>query len=83
VVIHLQTRRFVCRVPWCRRKIFTERLPAVVAPSARRTTRLQAHLLQNAFDLGGAPGARHATTERLPLERVYRLVYCPDLYLLA
>jgi len=36
VTIHLSTRRFVCRVRWCRRKIFTERLSSLVAPSARR-----------------------------------------------
>jgi len=69
VEIHLQTRRFVCRVPWCRRRIFTERLPAVVAPSARRTTRLQECLLQDGFDLGGGPGARHATAEGMPVSR--------------
>jgi hypothetical protein len=69
VVIHLQTRRFVCRVPWCRRRIFTERLPALLAPLARRTTRLQERLLQDGFDLGGAPGARHATAQGMPVSR--------------
>jgi len=68
-VIHLQTRRFVCRVPWCRRTIFTERLPDLVASSARRTTRLQSRLLQDGFDVGGAPGARHATAEGMPVSR--------------
>jgi hypothetical protein len=38
-------RRFVCRVRWCRRKLFAERLPDLVEPFARRTTRLNAHLL--------------------------------------
>jgi zinc-finger of transposase IS204/IS1001/IS1096/IS1165 len=69
VVLHLQVRRFVCRVRWCRRTIFTERLPTVVAPSARRTTRLQERLLHDGFDLGGAPGARHATAEGMPVSR--------------
>ncbi len=63
VVVHLRVRRFVCRVPWCRRKIFAERLPDLVAPFARRTARLAAHLLRAAFDLGGEPGAAHLVTE--------------------
>jgi transposase len=63
VVIHLHTRRFVCRVRWCKRKIFTERIPALVAPSARRTVRLRTHLERTGFALGGAPGARHATAQ--------------------
>jgi transposase len=52
VTIHLATRRFVCRTPWCPRKIFTERLPAVVAPRARKTTRLWAQLQGSGFALG-------------------------------
>ncbi len=69
VAIHLHTRRFVCRVRWCKRKIFTERLPALVAPSARRTARLRTHLERDGFDLGGAPGARHATAQATPVSR--------------
>ena len=69
VTVRLRTRRFVCRVRWCRRRIFTERLPALVAPSARRTTRLHTHLLRTGFDLGGAPGARHATAAGMPVSR--------------
>jgi transposase len=69
VTIHLRTRRFVCRVRWCRRKIFTERVPALVAPSARHTARLRTHLLRTGFALGGAPGARHATAAGMPVSR--------------
>src|SRR3712207_9138700 len=36
----LCVRRFFCKVPSCARRIFTERLPAVVAPWARTTARL-------------------------------------------
>jgi transposase len=32
VVLHLHVRRFVCRVRWCRRKIFAERWPDLVVP---------------------------------------------------
>lgn len=69
VVIHLRTRRFVCRVRWCKRKIFTERIPALVVPSTRRTVRLHRHLERTGFALGGAPGARHATAERIGVSR--------------
>jgi len=40
VRIHLQTRRWCCPTPSCERRICAERLPAVVAPYARRTRRL-------------------------------------------
>lgn len=69
VTLHLRTRRFACRVRWCRRKIFTERLPALVALSARRTNRLRAQLQRTGFDLGGAPGAQHATATGTPVSR--------------
>jgi transposase len=56
VTIHLHSRRFRCRVRWCRRAIFTERLPNLLAASARRTARASTHLLRVAFALGGEPG---------------------------
>lgn len=40
VRLELHVRRFFCLNPQCARQIFTERLPTVVAPYARRTTRL-------------------------------------------
>jgi transposase len=38
--LHLAVLGFFCRSPGCPRQIFTERLPSVVEPDARRTTRL-------------------------------------------
>lgn len=67
VTLHLQVRRFFCRVATCRRRVFTERLPALMAPWARRTQRLDQHLLRDAVDVGGAPGARHATAQGTPI----------------
>jgi transposase len=67
VVLHLHVRRFVCRVRWCRRKLFAERLPDLVEPFARRTARLNAHLLRTAFALGGEGGAAHAAAEGTPV----------------
>lgn len=83
VLIHLHTRRFICRVRWCPRRIFTERLPALTPPLARRTRRLQESLLRTGFALGGAPGARHATADGMPVSartllRVVRAAPTPE-----
>jgi transposase len=69
LTVHLLARRFVCRVRWCRRKIFCERLPALVAPWGRRTARQRAEIERIGFALGGAPGARQATAAGLPVSR--------------
>ena len=58
VQLRLRVRKFFCRQPTCSRQIFTERLPAVVAPYARRTRRLTEVVRLLAFALGGEPGAR-------------------------
>ena len=54
----LRVRKFFCPTPACPRRIFTERLPAVIAPSARTTSRLTTLLRAIAFALGGEAGAR-------------------------
>ncbi len=51
-------RRFYCRTPDCGRQTFTECVPTVVAPYARRTTRLSAVVEAIALALGGEGGAR-------------------------
>jgi transposase len=58
VRLHLRVRKFFCRQPTCSRRVFTERLPTVVAPYARRTRRLTEVVRLLAFALGGEPGAR-------------------------
>jgi transposase len=40
VRLQLRVRKFVCQNPRCKPQIFTERLPALVAASARKTHRL-------------------------------------------
>lgn len=67
VVLHLGVRRFVCRRRRCPRREFCERLPALVAPAARRTARLTAHLLRTGFALGGEPGARYLASSGAPV----------------
>ncbi len=58
--LSLQVRRFFCSVPTCPRKTFTEQVPALAAPYARRTVRLQDTLRLIGFALGGEAGARLA-----------------------
>jgi transposase len=56
----LRTRRWFCDRPGCPRRIFTERLPGLTQPYARRTHD-QADLLRLiAYALGGEAGARMA-----------------------
>jgi transposase len=58
VHLELHVRRFFCSNPTCQQKIFTERLPSVVAPYARHTLRLADLLTLVGFALGGEAGQR-------------------------
>jgi transposase len=69
VRIRLLVRTFVCRIPTCTRRIFTERVPELVAPYARKTHRLIAALQAIGVALGGQAGARLAHRLGLPASR--------------
>jgi transposase len=69
VVLHLQVRKFFCANGRCPRRIFTERLPDVVAPWARRTQRLLHWLVHIALALGGAAGAQLSWGLGVPVSR--------------
>lgn len=58
IQMRLRVRKFFCDEPTCGQRIFTERLPGLAAPSARRTVRLTAWLTTIGFALGGVGGAR-------------------------
>lgn len=58
VRLHLYARKFFCTVRSCSRRIFTERLPEIVVPYARRSTRLGEILQLIGFALGGEAGSR-------------------------
>jgi transposase len=58
VKLVLSARKFFCDTPDCARQIFTERLPEVVTPYARRTQRLDQWFTVVGFAAGGAAGAR-------------------------
>ncbi|MGE3538819.1 MAG: ISL3 family transposase [Candidatus Tectimicrobiota bacterium] len=66
VQVHLHVRTWFCDAPTCPRRIFTERLPSVVAPWARRTLRRAQRLLASGLALGGEAGARLAACLGLP-----------------
>jgi transposase len=57
VRLQLRGRKWFCRNRHCRRRIFTERLPTVAAPWARRTLRLAQRLVALGVALGGTAGA--------------------------
>jgi transposase len=67
VQVILHTRKFYCRTTACRRAIFTERLPRVVEPYARQTTRFNEALRHLALEMGGEAGARTAHRMALPV----------------
>jgi len=58
VVLHVHVRKFVCHNEECVRRIFCERMPALVPVYGRRTVHLQAWLRRVGFALDGQPGAR-------------------------
>jgi hypothetical protein len=62
------TRRFVCEVPHCRRRIFAERFGDDVLPTrSRRTARLECIVHHLGLALGGRPAARFAKRLMLPV----------------
>jgi transposase len=60
VRLHLAVRKFFCRNLDCQRKIFTERLPDFVEPSAQMTMRLAAALQTIGLATSGSLGTRLA-----------------------
>src|SRR5256886_1289799 len=58
VRLQLRVRKWFCRNRQCPRRIFTERLPTVAAPWARRTLRLVQRLVDLGVALGGKAGVR-------------------------
>lgn len=58
LVIWLVVGKFFCLNDICKRRIFSERLPTVVAPWARRTARYTEKLKALGLALGGAAAAR-------------------------
>ncbi len=70
VRMDLHIRRWFCDNSSCPRRIFTERLPTVAAPSSQRTTRLSTIVLIFGVAVGGAPGARLLAELGIPISGV-------------
>ena len=69
VLLKLHLARWRCRTPECRYQIFTERLPSVIAPQARRTNRLTETGLVVGRLLGGRPSERLLSRLGMPVSR--------------
>src|SRR6476659_891542 len=76
VLLQLSVRRFVCTHSDCPRATFSEPLPEVVAPSARRSLRLANEQRQLGLQSGGEMAARIATRQGMPVSpaTILRLV---------
>src|SRR2546428_1275977 len=76
VSLQLRVRKWLCRNRSCPRRIFTERLPTVAAPWARRTLRLAQRLIALGVALGGKAGVRlgHAWDVRVRRNTLLRLL---------
>jgi transposase len=69
VCLQLRVRKWFCRNRACPRRIFTERLPMVAAPWARRTLRLAQRLVALGMALGGKAGVRRGHAWDLAVSR--------------
>ncbi len=84
VAVQLHVRKLFCDNAKCKRRIYTERMPGVAAPWARKTGRLCERLTAVGLALGGASGARlsgnmrSATSRNTLLRLVRRAPMPPD-----
>jgi transposase len=69
VRLRLRVRKWFCRNRRCQRRIFTERLPTVAAPWARRTLRLAQRLVALGMALGGRAGVHLGRAWALAVSR--------------
>jgi transposase len=69
VLLRLRVRRLFCDNARCERRIFTERLPGIAAPWARKTVRLATRLTALGLAMGGAAGARLSRVLLMPTAR--------------
>ncbi len=63
----IHARKFFCRDPSCPQRIFTERLPDIVAPRARRTQRRGQEQRQLALEQRAEAAARTASRQGMPV----------------
>jgi transposase len=76
-----KARKFYCENENCPRKVFCERLGKAASSYGRRTQRLNRHLCEIGFALGGNGGSRLASFLGMPVSRstMLRILYaCED-----
>ncbi|HEX3957475.1 MAG TPA: ISL3 family transposase [Trebonia sp.] len=66
VLVIVQIRRFKCVSPRCAKSTFSEQVPGLTTPFARRTPPLTGSLVKVALALAGRPGARLAAELAMP-----------------
>ena len=66
VTLQIQVRRFFCATVDCPRQIFTERLPQVATPWARRTVRLAEVQREMGLAVGASMGSRLTAILNMP-----------------
>jgi transposase len=78
VCLRVRVRKWFCPNRRCHRRIFTERLPTIAAPWARRTLRRAQRLIALGVALGGKAGVRlgHAWDVRVSRNTLLRLLRC-------
>ena len=81
VAVQVRARRFRCANVGCPRRVFTERLPAVAPPRARRTARLGSIQRHIGLALGGEAGSCLAAWLSMPVsgDTLLRLVRAAEL----
>ncbi len=81
VIISLEVGKWFCQNPDCKQKIFTERLPEVAKPWARRTRRLADAQSEIGLALGGKAGAQLSEVLKSGTSRetLLRLIRCQPL----
>lgn len=67
VNLKIRVRRFRCRSADCLRRVFTERIPDLVKPWQRRTSRLADHQTQVALGIGASAGSRMGRRSGAPI----------------
>lgn len=67
VPLLLRVRRFVCAADTCTRRTFSEPLPEVVTPAARRSLRLADEQRQLGLQAGGNGASRIAQRQGMPV----------------
>jgi transposase len=76
VRLQFHVRRFFCDNPACSHQTFSETVPGMVVPFARRTVRVAAEQRQLGIDVGEEVGARIAKRQGMPVsaDTILRLV---------